>query len=294
MNAHATVGGQALTAPHSTGSAPPSFALPLGATDCHHHILDPKYSPAHGASAIVATVDDYDIFKRRLGLSRSVVIAPSTHGADNTCLLNALERFGDVARGVAIVTNAVTTGELRELHRRGVRGIRLYLGKGTPPTADEVRAHAARIADLGWHIQIVAARHAPLLAPVEVLLGSLPCTVVVDHLGYVPQPAGNQHSEAEVLRRLVDTGRVWVKLSGVYIRSMVGYPTYSDVDELASALVKYAPDKMLWGTDWPHPAAEPVKPDGAKLIEQLARWAPDQNVRDCILVDNPQQVYWYD
>lgn len=293
MKFNRSVAGQDLKAPHSSGTAPPSFALPLGATDCHHHILDLAHGGSN-SSELVATVEDYRLFKRRLGLSRSVVIAASSHGTDNSCLFKAFDAFGTDVRAVAIVSNGVTAAELRALHDRGVRGIRLYLGKGVPPSQVEIRAHAARIAPLGWHIQFVAARHAPLLGPVESVLADLPCSIVIDHLGYVPQPGGNAHPEADVLRRLLDKGHAWVKLSGVYIRSQVGYPTYDDVDELASNLVRHAPERLLWGTDWPHPAAEPVKPDGAKLIEQLARWAPDEAVRDRILVDNPQAVYWYE
>ena len=294
MTTTATVAGETLSVPNSSGTAPPQIPLPVGATDCHHHIMDPRF-PRPDGSAIqtIGTIEDYRLFRRRLGLSRSVVIAASGWGADNTTLLDALDSFGETSRGVAIITPQTTDAELDALHARRVRGIRLYLGTYIPPTLDEMVTYSRRIARLGWHIQLVAARHAPLLGPIESTLMSLACPLVIDHMGYVPQPNALNHPEAEVVRRLLDNGRTWVKLSGVYIRSLQGYPDYADVNELAADYARRAPERMLWGTDWPHTGAGTTKPDGAKLADQVAQWAPDPAVRHRIFVENPEKLYWY-
>jgi predicted TIM-barrel fold metal-dependent hydrolase len=155
-----------------------------------------------------------------------------------------------------------------------------------------VRGLAARAAQRGWHLQFVGDRHAERVAAWEKTLAGLPCRVVIDHLGYAPQPAGLASATAQTLLRLVERGHTYVKLSGVYIQSQAGYPDYSDVDALAAALVKAAPERMLWGTDWPHPGATPRKPDGARLFDQLARWAPMAATRRRILVENPDALYW--
>lgn len=280
--------GERLEVPNSSGIDPPAAAIPLGATDCHHHIFDPRF-PGHMRT--VGTVDDYRLFKRRLGLTRSVVVAPNGYGTDNRCLLDALAAFGEEARGVAIVSPEADHGLLSELAASGVRGIRLYLVKGTPLPQDGLLRLGSRIADRGWHIQIMAStvdkviEYAPALA-------RLPCPVVLDHIAYIPQPDGAVQPGAEAVRRLVELGHVWLKLSGVYFTSQTGFPDYSDVDGLAADFVRRAPDRMLWGSDWPHSGAKGRKPDGALLLDQLARWAPQQAVRDQILVDNPNAIYW--
>lgn len=286
-----SVAGERLTAPNSTGSEPPAISVPDGATDCHHHIFDPRFPKAAGKPMrAVGTADDYALLKRRLGLSRSVVVAPNSYGADNSCLLDALDRFGESARGVAIAPPDVSDAELDRLHARRVRGIRLYLEKGTPATPDELARLGARMADRGWHIEIMPSR-ADKLIEVEASLARLACAVVVDHLGYIPQPAGTSHPGLQTLKRLLDRGNVYVKLSGVYFTSEVGFPDYSDVNGLARELVGLAPERMLWGTDWPH-SGEKTKPDDAKLLDQLAIWAPSPAVRNRILVDNPDALYW--
>lgn len=282
------VQGERLQVPNSSGIEPPAMAVPVGATDCHHHIFDPRFP---GRTRAIGTVDDYRLFKRRLGLTRSVVVAPHSYGTDNRCLLDALEAFGAEARGVAIVNSDVDDGLLADLAARGVRGIRLYLVKGTPPSPDALLELGSRMADRGWHIQIMAST-ADKVVEYERTLACLPCPVVLDHLAYIPQPAGSSHPGTETMRRLLDLGHAWLKLSGVYLTSQAGFPDYSDVDELAADFVRRVPERMLWGSDWPHSGASGPKPDGALLLNQLARWAPDTIIRDRILVDNPQALYW--
>ena len=298
----ALVAGEILQVPYSAGSAPPRIPLPLGATDCHHHIFDPRFPEHQGVlplepayRTLAPDVHAYRLFKRRLGLTRSVLIAPSNYGDDNACLIDALQAFGpDAARGVAIVAPEVSDTELDRLHRHGVRGIRVYLAKARAPDPAQLQRLAHRASDRGWHLQLVGDRHTEVLADWQPLLARLPCRIVIDHLGFVPQPGGGASTTATTVRNLLDGGNAYVKLSAVYVQSTAGYPDYQDVDPWASELVRIAPDRMLWGSDWPHVGATTQKPDGARLVDRLAVWAADPAVRRRILVDNPAALYWAD
>jgi predicted TIM-barrel fold metal-dependent hydrolase len=288
--------GDQLPAPFSSGVLPPRTPVPPGAVDCHHHIVDPRFPGDRPLPP--ATVGDYRLFQRRLGLTRSVVVAPSTHGDDNRGLVDALGELGtDRARGVALVHPEVGDAELRHLHRNGVRGVRVYLGKGRVPTPEELRTLSRRAAGLGWSVSVVATRDRDLIADWEDTLATLACPVVVDHLGWAPQPAGVDSATAAALGRLLEAGNTYVKLSGLYLSSRVGHPSYSDVDALAGRLCRTAPQRVLWGTDWPHLVAlamgQPA-PDGALLFDKLADWLPDANDRRRVLVDNPERLYWRD
>jgi predicted TIM-barrel fold metal-dependent hydrolase len=286
-----TVSGERIPVPNSSGTEPPHVAAPAGATDCHHHIFDVRFPMVNHKMRAIATTADYMLLKRRLGLSRSVVTAPSTYEYDNSCLLDALDTFGDVARGVAIVRPTVTDAELKGLHLRRVRGIRVYLEKMQPPlTADELLGLGRRAADLNWQIEIMPSR-GDKLVEAEAVLAQLPCNIVIDHLGYTPQPAGASHPVFATMLRLLESGRTWIKLSGPYFTSQEGYPNYADVDGVATRLVEAAPERMLWGTDWPH-GGEKTKPDDAILLDRLSVWAGRE--RDRILVDNPSRLYWAD
>lgn len=295
MSAGTSVPGQDRVVAHSSGQAPPRTAAPWGATDCHHHIADARFPKPDGSLPVEASVQDYQRLKERLGISRSVVVAAASYGDDSRVLVDALRQLGtEQARGVALVYPEVAEAELDRLHAEGVRGIRVYLGKGRILSHSELRETAVRANARGWHLQFVAARQPQLLPEWEAVLASLDCTLVFDHFGFAPQPAGESSATAAVLKRLLDRGNTYVKLSGVYIQSRVGYPSYSDVDALAIALIAHASERMLWGTDWPHPNAAPLKPDDALVFDQLARWAPSPAVRQTILVDNPERVYWRD
>ncbi len=293
MSGSQLVHGQDLEAPWSPGAAPPLTPAPLGATDCHHHIFDARYSREGQPKPADATVEDYALFKRRLGLSRSVVVAPSNYGTDNSCLVDALEKMGsEIARGVALVDPGVSDAELDDLHAVGVRGMRVYLAKNRVPSRDELIAMGRRAADRGWTLQFVGNREREVLVEWEAILLDLPCPIVVDHFGWAPQPAGVASRTADLLRRLMTERDAYVKLSGLYLSSRTGPPLYHDLDELAAQLVGAAPEHVIWGSDWPHPMAGNVKPDGAMLFDRLALWAPDEAIRRIILVDNPTRLYW--
>ncbi|MDM0108422.1 amidohydrolase family protein [Variovorax sp. J22R24] len=286
------VRGERLAVPYSHGSEAPAIPVPIGATDCHHHIFDPRFPRPNGRTGIWGTVDDYRQLQRRLGLSRSVIASPSSYGFDNRCLVDALDAFGGRCRGVAAVRLEDSDAELDRLHGHGVRGIRLYLIGDVPTPPTRFAAYADRIGRLGWHIQVVAVSDEALVAA-EPAFSTLQCTLVIDHFGYVAQPGGIDRPSMKVLRRLLDKGNVYVKLSAPYISSKVGAPTYADVDPVATALVQAAPERMLWGSDWPHPlVTTDPRPDDAAMLDRLAIWAPDPNRRRQILVENPTRLYW--
>ncbi|MBL7250406.1 amidohydrolase family protein [Alloalcanivorax marinus] len=293
----ATVQGETLAVPHSLGTRPPATPAPLGAVDCHHHIFDPRFQKYGEIHVPSATVPEYQLFKRRLGLSRSIVVAPSNYGTDNACLMDALDQLGqEAARGVAYTATDVSVETLESLHSRGVRGIRVYLDKNQIPTREGVRELGRKVADLGGSLQFVGSSRAEVLVEWEDTLLNLPCPSVIDHFGWAPQPAGVHSKTARTLFKLLESGKVYVKLSGLYLSSASGFPDYSDLDELAAGLIEAAPERILWGTDWPHPqsAIRGQVPDGAVLFDRLAIWAPSAELRRRILVDNPDRLYWSD
>lgn len=281
----------------TSASAPnaPVVKLPALATDCHHHIFDARYPAAPNATLrpADALVADYRALQRRIGSSRNVIVQPSTYGVDNRLLVESIAAFGLVhCRGVAVVNTSVSDAELKHLHQAGVRGIRFNLAPPGATTLDMVRPLAARIAPMGWHIQL----NAPVAALLEAraVWHDLPVPLVFDHLGRVPQPGAVQHPVFAMVRELLRLGKAYVKLSGFYNESKVGPPSYADSVLLASLYAREAPDRTLWGSDWPHPTeADGNKPDVANLIDRLVEAVPDEAVRHRILVDNPARLYQF-
>jgi D-galactarolactone isomerase len=281
------VRGETLAVPNSSGTQPPQTPAPKGAVDCHMHIYDPRFPFIPGRNPGALTVDDYRLFRRRLGVSRCIVVAASSHGLDNSCLVDSLEQLGDTARGIATINRETPDTELERLHAKGVRGIRVNFGRAKVVGGDII-ALAERIKPLGWHLQLHM--HADPLVEHEALLMKLPVTLVIDHIGRAPQPGGLQHPVAGTLQRLLASGNTWVKLSHAYEGEGI---TYADYVPLVRRLISLAPDRLVWASDWPHSLHE-HKPDGAALFDQLTAWAPDPALRHRILVDNPNALYWRD
>jgi predicted TIM-barrel fold metal-dependent hydrolase len=283
---------EAQTVPYSAGHERPRLSAPANATDCHHHIYDHHFPVFRGAVLRPpdASVDDYRKLQQRLGLGRNVVVQPSTYGTDNGLLVVSLEKFGANARGVAVVDTEVTDEELRGLARAGVRGIRFNLVQAGATTLEMMEPLSRRIEPLGWHVQ--AHMLGDQIAAAEGILTRLPVPVVFDHMGRLPQPEGVRHPAFRVIAGMVEKGRAFVKLSGAYMDTRIGPPSYADTGAVAKAFVRLAPERMLWGTDWPHPT-ETEKPDDALLFDLLAEWAPAETTRQQILVDNPAEVYGF-
>jgi predicted TIM-barrel fold metal-dependent hydrolase len=277
----------------SGGTAPPVLKAPPLAADCHHHIYDARY-PADPTATLHppdALVEDYRALQRRLGTTRSVIIQPSTYGTDNRCALAALAALGSSARAVAVVNTTVTDAELRRLNGLGVRGIRFNLAQAGATTPEMIEPLSKRVATFGWHIQINAP--ADRILEIMPILERVPAAIVFDHLAHLPEPEGVTHPLYARVRALIDRGRAWVKLSGAYIDSKVGPPTYADSTAVARAYVAAAPERLVWGSDWPHPTEQGQKPDDAVLFDLLRAWAPDDRTRHRILVENPQVLYGF-
>lgn len=271
-----------INAPWSAGSAYAKLYMPAGAVDCHHHIYDSRFpaDPLADLQPQNATVQQYRVLQARLGVSRSVVVQPSTYGTDNRCLLDALATFGNDARGIAVVDTQVSDAQLRELDAAGVRGVRFNLARPAGATVQNLETIAKRIEPLGWHVQLHAL--ADVYSELEPVLQRLPVTIVIDHMGRIPHPQGLAHPAWNVLRKLVEGGRTWVKLSGAYHDTKSGAPDYADTSAIARAWLDLAPEHMVWGTDWPHPSAmagEKPLPDDAVLLDLLGVWLPSINHR---------------
>ncbi|NUU04228.1 amidohydrolase family protein [Herbaspirillum robiniae] len=289
-------GAAAQVVPNSAGSAPPKLQAPALCCDSHHHIYDARFpvSPHwRGGRPDGATAADYRLLQKKLGIARHVVVQPSTYGSDNRCLLDALQQFGPQARGIVVIDDDIGTDALKGMDALGVRGVRVNFL--TPQswgvtTVERLQATVARIAPLGWHVQVLMSGEQ--IAQHESVLASLPIPLVIDHLGRIPQPAGIDHPGARAILRLLAAGNTWIKLSEPYADTLLGAPDYADTGKLARAYIEAAPDHVLWGSDWPHPT-ERIKPDDALLFDLLSGWAPEVEVRKKILVSNPATLFGF-
>ncbi len=277
--------------PNSTGTAAPKLKAPANACDCHMHIYDgERFPPSRPASRMQpdARVPEYRLFQRRIGTSRVVVVQPAAYVTDNDVTLDALAQFGPQARGVAVLHPDVSDGELKRLADGGIRGIRFtqFDPRTAATTIDMIEPLARRVVSLGWHVQIHL--RADQIVDAADLLWRLPGTVVFDHLGRLT--GGVSDPAFAVIRRMLDRGRTWMKLSGAY---MFGAPpAYAEALPIARAYIAAAPERMVWGSDWPHPT-EADKPDDAALLDLVAEWAADEALRKRILVDNPAELYGF-
>jgi predicted TIM-barrel fold metal-dependent hydrolase len=282
-------------APFSSGSGHARTPAPTGAVDCHHHIYDHRYPVDVHATLRPddATVADYRKLQARTGTSRNVVVQPSTYGVDNSLLLASLAELGNAARGVAVVNTEVTDAELKRLDAAGVRGIRFNLVQAGATTVEMIEPLAKRVTDLGWHVQLHML--GDQIIGIQDILARLPCQIVFDHRARLPMPAGITHPAFAFVSGLTQSGRAWVKLSGAYMDTKVGPPTYADTSATAVAFFKAAPERVVWGSDWPHPTEKADnKPDDALLFDLLATWVPDGTSRRRVLVQNPQILYGFD
>ena len=282
--------------PYSAGTDSPKFRAPLNACDAHHHIYDTRFPVApHWKSGMPqdATVASYRLLQKRLGTTRSIVVQPSTFGVDNSCLLDALSQLGSSSRGVVVVDTGVSDAELKKMAAAGVCGIRVNFvsPQSWGPTTPEMLVELSkRVHDLNWHVQVLMLGEQ--IAQMESVLQQLPTPVVLDHLGRIPQPEGLDHAGYAAVRRLLDNGRTWMKLSEAYEDTKVGPPRYEDTSKLAKSYIDAAPERVVWGSDWPHPTQK-IKPDDALLFDLLADWAPNEATRRRILVSNPETLYGF-
>ena len=275
-----------------TTHAPRQKAPPLSC-DSHFHIFGPydlfPLSEGRTYDPPPALVPAYLKMADTVGLQRMVVVQASVSGTDNAVTLDAIAQFGlHRARGVAVVDDSFDEAALRRMHDQGIRGVRFNMVSGNGTPEDQLGALARRVAPLGWHIQIYA--DGPKILEIGSLLARLPVEVVIDHCGGVQAGLGVGHPQFQALLRLMDSGRAWIKVCH-YRASSTGAP-FADVAPNVRAFVAAAPDRCVWGTDWPHPQMDPV-PEAAVLLDQFFEWVPDAAARQKVLVDNPARLYGF-
>jgi 2-pyrone-4,6-dicarboxylate lactonase len=275
----------------------PSFHPPSGAVDAHCHVFGPgdvfpyasgrRYTPCDAPAAKLFALRDF------LGFERNVIVQATCHGADNRALVDAIAGSNGRARGVATVRADVGTAELEALHAAGVRGVRFNFVKRLADSVprEALTSIAGRIAPLGWHIVIYF--EAAELPELYEFITSLPTTVVVDHMGRPDVTKPVDGAEFELFLRLMrEHPHIWCKVSGTERLSKSGPPGYDDVVPFSRRVVESFPDRVLWGTDWPHPNLKSHMPDDGKLVDFIPRIAPTVPLQRKLLVDNPMRLYW--
>lgn len=287
--------GTTIPGPHRSPHAPLQFELPEFACDAHCHVFGPstRFAFAAGRSYTPpdATASDLGTLQEKMGLTRAVLVQASCHGTDNRAMVDAMIRSDGRYAGVAMVDESFSNRNLQELHDAGVRGARFNFVKhlGGAPEMGSYWRIVERVAKLGWHI--VLHFDAADLPSHEAMLSRMPCAFVIDHMARVPVAGGLEQEPFLALLELMTDERAWVKISGAErLTADGGKPPYDDVVPFARALIAAAPDRVLWGTDWPHPNVRST-PDDGDLVDLLAAFAPEASVRNRILVSNPESLY---
>jgi 2-pyrone-4,6-dicarboxylate lactonase len=287
-----------------SNTSKPRFSLPPGSVDAHCHVFGPgetfPYAPGRKYTPCDAGKEQLFALRDHLGVDKNVIVQATCHGADNSALLDALAAAGGRARGVATVKRDVTDEQLGSMHAAGVRGVRFNFVKRlvdfTPK--DELMDIAARIAPLGWHVVVYF--EAADLPELWSFFTALPTTVVVDHMGRpdVSKPVDGEEFE-RFMKFMRDHPNVWSKVSCPERLSISGPPAlegerhaYRDVVPFARRIVEAFPDRVLWGTDWPHPNLKDHMPDDGLLVDFIPHIAPAQALQQKLLVDNPMRLYW--
>lgn len=271
----------------------PKLQMPKGACDTHIHFYDSRYAALPGTPTPPdASIADYRQVMDWLGIERAVVVQPNAYGDDNRLTMAATAELGSIARAVVVVKPGVTDAELERLTKAGARGLRIMALLGGTLGLDVAQEMAARVAPHGWHLLLqLDGRDLPRH---EAMIRRLPCKVVIDHIGKFLEPVPVDHPSFQCLQRLVDSGNVWVKLAAAYETSKTGKPKYEDVGVLAKALVKQAPERMIWASNFPHAqAAKFGYPDEGAMLDLMLDWAPNEADRRKIFTDNPADLYGF-
>jgi predicted TIM-barrel fold metal-dependent hydrolase len=267
--------------------------LPPGATDCHQHIFGPytrfPLAAARGYTPEEALPDAYLTIARQLGLQRFVVVQPSVFGTDNRCSLDAAIALGlDHTRVVAAIDEQFDLPALRALHEAGVRAVRVNVVAVDPSLPDRLLRVAAQIAPLGWHLELYT--RSENLPAIAARMADLPVKLVLDHMGAVPAERGVEHPEFQAALSILAAGG-WVKLCGY---SISAGPPFDDLIAPARALLSAAPERCVWGSNWPHPTPSgPRAIDDQAMVDLLAEWCDDTALLQRVLVDNPARLYGF-
>lgn len=287
--------------PHSKKKNPktkPNFIVPPLACDAHFHVFGQPdkypYVPELRYTPPIATLDDYLGLSRQLGIQRMVFVQPSAYGKDNSCMFEAMAIIGKKCRGIVDIDENITDKELKRYHDLGVRGIRINVSPVKPYEAgfaDKITGRIKRLAErakgIGWHLQFLSPGW--LVKELMPVFKSLPAPFVIDHMGLFPAKEGIENPGFQELLRLLESGQCWVKLTAVY-RVSTNIPEFKDAIPFAQALIAKAPDRILWGSDYPH-VSFADKVDSLYLFNLLGIWAPEEKQRNKILVDNPQSLF---
>ncbi|WP_417678235.1 amidohydrolase family protein [Roseibium sp.] len=282
--------------PFHPNPSKPTFKLPAGAVDAHCHVFGPadvfpyaperKYTPCDAPKEKLFELRDY------LGFDRNVIVQATCHGKDNRALVDALKAAGDKARGIASVGPDITEAEIQEMDQAGVRGVRFNFVKrlvdNTPK--DVFLGIAEKIKQFGWHIVVYF--EAPDLEDLTPFLKQLPTTIVVDHMGRPDVTKGVDHPDFQRFVNLLrDNDNIWTKVTCPERLTVAG-PPYDDVVDFGKVLVERFPDRVIWGTDWPHPNMKSHVPDDGMLVDFIPRIAPTEALQKALLIDNPMRLYW--
>ncbi|WP_129660728.1 amidohydrolase family protein [Rothia uropygialis] len=281
----------------------PTFVMPPGAVDAHCHVFGPAaefpYAPERKYTPCDAGKQDLRRLRENLGLSRNVIVQATCHGRDNSALLDALDFFGDTARGVATVGPDITQQDLAAMHERGIRGVRFNFLKRlvAKDPSEDLMTVASKIKEFGWHIVVYFEPDS--LPDIEALLEKIDVPLVIDHMGRPKVSAGEKSSEFEKFLSFVDRTGSWVKVSCPERLSVEGpfarngaEEIYTDVVPFARRVIDEFPQRVLWGTDWPHPNLKTHMPDDAVLLNYIPLIAGTDRAQQALLVDNPRNLYW--
>jgi 2-pyrone-4,6-dicarboxylate lactonase len=284
--------------PFHPNPSKPAYKPPPGAVDAHCHVFGPgdvfPYAPERKYTPCDAPKEKLFALRDFLGFSRNVIVQATCHGADNRALVDALQSSGGKAKGVATVKADVTDDELKTLDAAGVKGVRFNFLKRLVDFAprETLQKIAAKVAPLGWHIVIYF--EAPDLPELEPFFTSLPTDIVVDHMGRPDVKLGTDHPQFKrFLDFMANNENVWSKVSCPERLSIAG-PPYDDVVPFAKTIVESFPERVLWGTDWPHPNVKPLMPDDGVLVDVIPKIATTAELQQKLLVDNPMRLYWPD
>jgi 2-pyrone-4,6-dicarboxylate lactonase len=273
----------------------PRYRLPPGACDAHCHVFGPAarypYAPDRAYTPPDAPVEALRGVHRIIGVERAVIVQASCHGTDNTAMLDAIAASGGAYRGIAIVDGSVTAAELARLHEGGIRGVRFNFVRhlGGAPDLAVFDAVLGRIERLGWHV--VLHLDAEDIVEHAERIGRLRMPFVIDHMGRVKAKGGLAQAPFRQLLALMENPLAWVKICGAERVSSAGAP-FTDAVPFAAALIEAAPDRVLWGTDWPHPNIAGDMPNDGDLVDLFARFTADEGLRRQVLVENPTRLYW--
>lgn len=295
---HAPSPSAPLCAPFDPRPRKPGIAMPAGACDTHAHICGPieehPYSDRRVYTPPDAPLSAYRHMLQTLGIERAVLVQPSVYGTDNTVMLNAMLQFGrDRCRGVAVVEDDIAESEIRRMHEAGVRGVRINVvdvaeGEGVIPMEPLGRL-ARRVQPFGWHVEFLM--HADDFPDLDRQFAEFPVDIVLGHLGYMKTDKGLEQPGYQAMLRLMRRGKCWVKLTGPYRISTQSLP-HADTNAYARALLDAAPERVIWGTDWPHVMVKGEMPNDGDLADLLLEWVPE-NLREQVLVENPAKLYGF-